>query len=119
MSMIYAVPILNLNTGLAPMLVSMNISVDMWVNGFDFTVPRMIWASSDFGILYKTVNHVEENIINSLVSVLFSNSSIGLFWLENFIFYICFIIESYIWPWKYSAMASVDHFEYNLLGESG
>ena len=103
------------------MLVSMNIFVDIWVNGFDFTVSRMIWTSSDFGILHKNVNHVEENIIDSLSSVLFSNSSIGLFGLKNFIFDICFIIENYTWPWKYSTMASADYIysEYNLLGESG
>ena len=84
------------------MLVSMNISVDIWVN---FTVSRMIWTSSDFGILDTNVNHIEENISDSLSSVLFSNSSIGLFGLKNFILDICFIIENYIWPWKYSTIA--------------
>ena len=79
------------------MLVSMNISVDIWVNGFDFIVSRMIRASSDFGILHKNVNQVEENIIDSLASVLFSNSSIGLFGLKNFIFEIILFYH-----WKYS-----------------
>ena len=76
------------------MLVSMNISVGIWVNGFDFTVSRMIWTSSDFGILHKTINHVEENIIDNLSSVLLSNSSIGLFGLKNFILDIFVIIEN-------------------------